>query len=629
MLRLTRCTNESLATKFPRRVVGAILLCAFSTITLTLNAPSFAQTRAFGPPELLRTPGVTDVTAARVPNRGAQAHVMRSRYVRANIEHLFDGRGNPRDRAAVPEITLNLFPDAVFKGVVTDVEPNGLGWSWVGALDGVPNGYFFVVVVDGTLAAHVASPKGIYEVAWAGDGLYEVIQIDQSAFVDHDPNAVPAAPATTLIPDSPLGDTAATIDIMVVYTPAARLAEGSTAAMKARIALAVTETRDSYVNSSITPRLRLVHVEELAYTESGNLETDKNRLVSTTDSYLTGVHALRNAYGADLVSLIVDNGGGFCGLAAAILANAATAFQVTARNCATGYYSFGHEFGHLQGARHDLYVDSTLTPYAYGHGYVNAGSTTANRWRTIMAYPNRCSDNGFSCIRLKYWSNPNKTYNSAAMGVAGSSENYRVLNNTAYTVANFRQAMIGPNFNSTFNVTSTGWSAVYGVWGIYGSAYYRTTGVANMFSSARSLGKYGDLQYEARMRRSGVCTTCINAIVIRGNTAALGTRKEWIPSYAFAYNNAGNFSVLRVGSTGATTILKGWTASAAIVKGGWNNLKVVAVGSSLKFYVNGTLVWSGTDSNYRTGYVGVTMYRDSYAGTLDVDYATLTTSPTS
>ena len=40
--------------------------------------------------------------------------------------------------------------------------------------------------------------------------------------------------------------------------------------------------------------------------------------------------------------------------------------------------------------------------------------------------------------------------------------------------------------------------------------------------------------------------------------------------------------------------LKPWTASAAIVKNGWNTLKVIAVGSSLRYYINGTLVWVGS-----------------------------------
>jgi hypothetical protein len=40
--------------------------------------------------------------------------------------------------------------------------------------------------------------------------------------------------------------------------------------------------------------------------------------------------------------------------------------------------------------------------------------------------------------RIPYWSNPYRTYGGVAMGIVGESNNARVLNETAYTVANFR-----------------------------------------------------------------------------------------------------------------------------------------------------------------------------------------------
>jgi hypothetical protein len=123
------------------------------------------------------------------------------------------------------------------------------------------------------------------------------------------------------------------------------------------------------------------------------------------------------------------------------------AYAVICYNCATGYYSLAHELGHNMGARHDWFVDDETTPYGYAHGYVN----TTDRWRTIMAYNTACEP-GY-CTRLQYWSNPNVAYNGDPMGVpAGTStactagtpepncdaDNRRTLNNTAYTVANFR-----------------------------------------------------------------------------------------------------------------------------------------------------------------------------------------------
>ena len=78
---------------------------------------------------------------------------------------------------------------------------------------------------------------------------------------------------------------------------------------------------------------------------------------------------------------------------------AATAFAAVHWDCATGYYSFAHEIGHLQSARHDIATDPSTSPYAYGHGYRYEPSS-GSRWRTIMAY--NCTR---SCPRLNFWSN--------------------------------------------------------------------------------------------------------------------------------------------------------------------------------------------------------------------------------
>ena len=143
---------------------------------------------------------------------------------------------------------------------------------------------------------------------------------------------------------------------------------------------------------------------------------------------------MRNTHGADLVSLFVENGQ-YCGIAW-IGPSASYGFSVINRGCASGNLSFAHELGHNFGALHDPYVDPGTSPYAYGHGY----AVPAAGWRTVMAYNNVCSAAGTSCTRIPYFSNPNLTYGSPAqpLGTAATSDNARVHNQNAATVANFR-----------------------------------------------------------------------------------------------------------------------------------------------------------------------------------------------
>jgi len=175
-----------------------------------------------------------------------------------------------------------------------------------------------------------------------------------------------------------------------------------------------------------------VHTAQVSYSEAHrSFSQHVSALQSTSDGRMDEVHTLRNTYGADVVALVVNDPEA-CGQAAAINATAASAFMVADQSCITGYYSFAHEIGHLQGARHDRYVDGTLTPYQYGHGFI----PSSKNWRTIMAYGNNCAN----CTRIQWWSNPLVTYPATGqvMGTALYEDNARVLNLTAPTVAGWR-----------------------------------------------------------------------------------------------------------------------------------------------------------------------------------------------
>jgi hypothetical protein len=189
-------------------------------------------------------------------------------------------------------------------------------------------------------------------------------------------------------------------------------------------------------------------------------------------------------------------------------------------------------------------------------------------------------------------------------------------------------------FNSQFGANASGWTAVKGTWAVNTtSGMYITYGAPNnTWHSVKHANNYTTLTYEVKMKRT-TCATCQNFVVIRGTSASLDAAGLWNSGYFFQYQNKatggtqGAWSVVKI-QGGVKTTLKGWTKSAYIVPSGFNTLKVMAKGSALKFYINGNLVWSGTNTALTTGQVGLGMYQGNTAptlGALYVDWAKLDT----
>lgn len=322
------------------------------------------------------------------------------------------------------------------------------GVVWYGSIANEP-GSNVVITVNGEvmLANITTAAQKIYQIRYLEKGIHSLREIDQSKFPkEGEPLKPVRQPAGLPLADPCSTDPATEIDVMVVYTADARTAAGGTAAMEATVYLAVAEANQAYLNSNITQRLRLVHTEEVSYTESGNINTDLSRLQNGADGFMDNVPTLRNTFAADVVSLITENGGGYCGLGyfmqTVSSAFSESAYCVVARSCATGYYSFAHELGHNMGADHDCANAGASGSYSFNRGWVNTAPTSpATPWRTIMSY------NGTpSSTRVQYFSNPGINYpvGGDPMGAvcpadaAHSADNHQVLNNSALTVANFR-----------------------------------------------------------------------------------------------------------------------------------------------------------------------------------------------
>jgi hypothetical protein len=193
----------------------------------------------------------------------------------------------------------------------------------------------------------------------------------------------------------------------------------------------------------------------------------------------------------------------------------------------------------------------------------------------------------------------------------------------------YKSFTLGTGFISNFTTDANGWASVSGPWSLARSNFYQTPGVVYTFSSARHTGSYANFLYEARVKRTSSQPYWANNIIVRGSPNGLGSLNVWSNGYLFEYANSGAFAVFRVNGTSVTT-LKQWTASSAIAQGDWNVLRVAASSSTLKFYINDTLVWRGTDSTLATGQVGIMMYRDgtSTGNRLYVDWARLAMTST-
>jgi hypothetical protein len=427
-----------------------------------------------------------ELSAPPVAAAQSDPTVARSRYVAIDVAGLPAPLARPLSRE--PSLPLDLFPDRYVLAVFDRFDPNRTGVTWVGHVDGTPMSSITLVYSAGQLAGSIIMPGGVFSIRPApadvrlanpqpaGD-LHVVSEINQSAFppeappleVALSPAAVAAAAAVAPT------DTADVIDVMVLYTPTALANAGGATAMTNLINLGISETNTSYANSQITQRVRLVHTAEVAYTEVSAFSTNLTSLRSGTGPF-SGVPALRDLHRADLVALLVHpTSPDACGIAF-VMTTVSTAFapsgySVTDTACVANS-TVAHELGHNMGAQHDWYVSTAVLPFSHAHGYVD--DNPGRRFRTIMAYPDRCTSQGFSCTRTLNWANPGVSYlpNCTGRGVncallqywyfpgvpmgvpAGTAtscragvipaancdaDDHRALNQTALTVANFRQ----------------------------------------------------------------------------------------------------------------------------------------------------------------------------------------------
>jgi hypothetical protein len=110
-----------------------------------------------------------------------EPHITRSRFVYLNTELFLIPNGKILELEPGTLLTINLFPEISFIGVIERGEQNGPdSHSWVGRLKDIEYSSMYIVFTEGVFLIHIASPSGIYEVHLIENDLYQVIEIDQS-----------------------------------------------------------------------------------------------------------------------------------------------------------------------------------------------------------------------------------------------------------------------------------------------------------------------------------------------------------------------------------------------------------------------------------------------------------------
>ncbi|MEV5680623.1 M12 family metallo-peptidase [Streptomyces sp. NPDC052179] len=233
------------------------------------------------------------------------------------------------------------------------------------------------------------------------------------------------------------------VDVLAVYTPKAAARVGGTHRVPASAQQIATRMNRSLRESGVCGAIRMVRpYTDGAYDGSEQFHTAYRSLKDHTGSRLgREVHERRARYGADLVTLVVDQperGGGTADYASTLDSSSDEYAYSVVDVDGIALDSVSHEIGHNLGLAHDR---GTIEDNADGSMDVspvrpyNTGWVTEDRkYYTIMAYRSSCGDH---CKRISRFSSAEGRWRGRSLGDT-SNDSARALRETLPVVAGYR-----------------------------------------------------------------------------------------------------------------------------------------------------------------------------------------------
>lgn len=354
------------------------------------------------------------------------------------------------------QLVFDLFDEGSLAAEIDRLGRNVNGTVSVrGRIAGYPLATILVSTTEGRTLASIDIPElgESYAISGGSDGTHILTDLDatQMDFLEDSPPLIAAGAGLTELVWPPSEETEplkgpldpATIDILVVYTPAARTwANNSGGGIANVISQAMEKGQLALDNSNTTLTVRLAHSAEISYTESGDSGTDLDRLTSSVDGYMDTVGTLRTQYKADLVCLFasVSDTGGIAWLLGRSGGDPSTGFSlVRVQQAASGYTQI-HEMGHNMACGHHKQQTTQPGPglFDYSAGWRWTG-TDGGRYCSVMTYASGSYfADGLNHTTVGYFSNPAISYKGLPTGHSDDGDNARTIREVKHAVAAYR-----------------------------------------------------------------------------------------------------------------------------------------------------------------------------------------------